>query len=450
MRHRVRLRRVLAAAAVLALSIGDRTACGEPDPLSIQLIVDAGTPVRVALDRRIDVKRVGQPVTAVLLEPLYAYDRVVVPAGTSARGRIERIEPVPKKVRARAMLRGDFSPPHSVLVQFDALTLGDGRELAIHTSATVGVERVALQVAAPSSESGVASRVREAAAREAKQAIAVVTAPGKLERLRDFAIGSLPYRRRYLAKGTVYSARLASSLELGPATPTARAPAGTAVAPGSILNTRLITPLDSATALRGSRIEAVLTQPVFSNDRRLILPEGTRLSGQVTFVKRARSFHRNGQLRFLFENIQMPQGGADRLLAAVFSVESSRDDRIVLDEEGGAVITDSKARFIAPALSALALAGSMHSRLDYDTDGAGPEVARGGAGSSALGGFLGLGALGAVLGQVSRPLTLTLTVVGLARSIHATVLAKGREVVFPADTSMQLQLAPGPGATRPQ
>src|SRR5262245_55498862 len=58
---------------------------------SIDLVVAAGRPLRVALDQRIRVKRVGQPVTATVVEPVYAYDRIVVPAGAQVRGRIEKL-----------------------------------------------------------------------------------------------------------------------------------------------------------------------------------------------------------------------------------------------------------------------------------------------------------------------------------------------------------------------
>jgi hypothetical protein len=50
----------------------------------------------------------------------------------------------------------------------------------------------------------------------------------------------------------------------------------------------------------------VLSQPVFSPEHHLILPEGTRLTGRVTLARRARLFHRGGQLRFAFDEIQPP------------------------------------------------------------------------------------------------------------------------------------------------
>src|SRR6266702_4222290 len=53
----------------------------EPTP-TIELVVDAGRPLQVALDQRVSVKRVGQPVTGTLVDPVYGYDRILIPAGT--------------------------------------------------------------------------------------------------------------------------------------------------------------------------------------------------------------------------------------------------------------------------------------------------------------------------------------------------------------------------------
>jgi hypothetical protein len=206
-----------------------------------------------------------------------------------------------------------------------------------------------------------------------------------------------------------------------------------------------VTPLDSTASVKGTRIDAILTQPVFSEDHRVIFPEGTVLRGEVTFSQPARRFHRNGKLRFLFESVQVPDAAEQTLLGSLYSVVSERSSRMAIDEEGGATSTNSNARFIAPAIGALALSVSMTSHLDYDTDGAGPERAYGRFGSGAVGGFLGFAAMGIALTQVGRPVTLTLTAAGLARTAYSAIAGRGRTVTFPADSSIQIRLAPGPG-----
>jgi hypothetical protein len=90
----------------------------------------------------------------------------------------------------------------------------------------------------------------------------------------------------------------------------------------------------------------------------------------------------------------------------------------------------------------------LHGRLDYDTDGAGPEMQYGGAGSSAVGGFLGASLIGVGLTMISRPVTLAVGIAGMARSAYSGVVGGGRDVSFPADTSIQVRLAPGPASER--
>jgi hypothetical protein len=220
------------------------------------------------------------------------------------------------------------------------------------------------------------------------------------------------------------------------------------------LRARLATPLDSATTARGSRLDAVLTEPVFSADHQLILPEGTRLTGAVTAVKKARRLHRNGQLRFLFDQVQTPQRETATLLASLHSVDLSADDQVALDDEGGARVTNSKTRFIAPALAILALAGASevhHHPLDEDDPGFGTGAVRtsaGNPGSQSLGGFLGFGLIGAAAARLSHPLGLAFAAVGVAQTVYGHVLGKGRDVRFLADTPIELQLAPGPSPAK--
>jgi hypothetical protein len=218
------------------------------------------------------------------------------------------------------------------------------------------------------------------------------------------------------------------------------------------LAARLVTTLDSGTTPRGTPLEAVVTEPVFAEDVRLIFPEGTKLTGEVTFAHQARWFHRNGQLRFLFERVEPPDQESAPLLASLHAVDVSQDDRVVLDDEGGAAVGNSKARFVAPALAILALRASVDQgegrRLET---GAGTVNARatsasvgpGNLAGRAFGGLIGFGLIGAALSQISRPLGVAFGVVGVARSVYTNVLGKGQELHFQADTPIQVQLAPG-------
>jgi len=140
------------------------------------------------------------------------------------------------------------------------------------------------------------------------------------------------------------------------------------------------------------------------------------------------------------------------LLGSLHAIDVDADQRIALDDEGGAAVQDSKARFVEPALALLALRGSFDhgegGRLEGGRVTGVPRTTTASAGGASVGrgvgGLIGFGAIGVVLGQVSRPLGIAFSVAGAARSVYRTFLGKGQEVTFPADTPIQIQLAPGP------
>jgi hypothetical protein len=437
---------------------------------SVALELKAGRPFRVALDQKVSIKRVGQSVTGTVVEAVWAYDRIVIPAGTHVRGRIVSIDSGSRIARARAYLGGDLSPPRLAILQFEALVFGDGREITMETVVTGGVPNVERQVAGGAgsqrtddpaggeSDDGIASRAKSevrqrtkdavtSAKQRATDALAAIRQPGKMERAKDTIIARLPYHPQYLTKGLVYDVELTAPLDFGSVEPSPLAAEDAAPAPDSILTARLATSLDSLKTPRGTSLEAVLTEPVFSADHALILPEGTTISGEVTFARQAQRFHRNGQLRFLFEHVQAPGRPTGDLLASLHSIQASGGDHVTLDDEGGATLGNPKTRFIEPTLAILALRASIthdgHRYADPDGDGS-IKTAGSGAGSRGMGGFLGLGLIGAVVGQIARPIGIGLAVVGASRSMYSNVLGKGREVSFPMHTPIQVRLAPGP------
>ena len=471
----MRPRFLVAGLAALAAAGAAQPVAAQSDQPSIDLVVVAGRPLRVALDERIQLKKVGQPVTGSVIEPVYAYDRIVIAVGSRVRGHVAQIDSGSRFVRARAYLGGNFSPAKHAVLQFDTLLLDDGQEVPIDTVVKGGVPNVTRRVAGGSKSTGreqevsaddaesptLASRARSEirqrtidAVSGAKQkvrdtfaSIKSLREPGQLHRLKDVAVQQLPYHPQYLAKGTVYDAELSSPISFGRVVPAVAAPAGTAPAPDSILTARLATTLDSSRTPRGTPFEAVITQTVFSADHQVILPEGTTLTGEVTFAMPARRFRRNGRLRFLFERVHVPNQQPAALLGALHAIDASGDDRVAVDDEGGATLENSKTRFIAPALSLLSLHASMegdgHHFADPDGDGS-IKTAGSGAGSRGVGGFIGMGLVGTAVSQITRPVGIAMGVYGAVRTIYTNVLGKGREVTFPADTPIQVRLAPGP------
>lgn len=456
---------VVHAVSLLVLVPG--VAMAQPDePSLIALTIDAGRPLEIVIDQRITIKAVGQPVEGTVVEPVYAYDRVVVPAGTKVLGHVAALESLSKVARTRAVLSGDLSPLRHTVVQFDTLLYDDGRAVDIKAAVKTEISNLKRTTAPPteketdadSSPSTIHRAEREAtnyvkqsvsdAKQKSRDVLAEITQPGRTERAKQAVIDRLPYHPQAISAGTGYHVELLAPLEFGRAAPTEAASADTRPAPSSILNARLVTTLDSAKTPKGTPIRAIVSEPVFSADHQLILPEGTTLDGEVTFAAAAKRFHRNGQLRFLFERVQVPSGAASPLMASLESAHASGDDHMVLDDEGGAKLENPKTRFIAPALALLALRGNLDRHDHLDPDGDGHVIHSDNPAAVSAGGFFGLGILGIPLSHMAPPVGLALSIFGAAKTVYSNILSKGREVQFPADTPIRLQLAAGPSDTR--
>jgi hypothetical protein len=103
-------------------------------PQSIKLSVPEGTPLQVALVDETRVKKVGQPIRAIVVGPVYAFDRLVVPVGSQVTGQVTKIEAISGGKRTIAALDADFSPERKVEVSFNELALPDGRQDCEHVA----------------------------------------------------------------------------------------------------------------------------------------------------------------------------------------------------------------------------------------------------------------------------------------------------------------------------
>ena len=110
----------------------------QPAPSLIPLTVPAGTPLKVDLDQEVRVQKVGQPVHGKTVEPVYAFDKLVVPAGTEVVGKISAIDRVPKTRRTVAAMNGEFSPSRQVHIDFSELVMADGRHVPLQTDVSPG------------------------------------------------------------------------------------------------------------------------------------------------------------------------------------------------------------------------------------------------------------------------------------------------------------------------
>ncbi len=122
---------VFVMAACTAVATGQESAptLSAAPPQTIALTVPKDTPLQIVLDEEVKVKKAGQKLHGRIVQPIYAFDRVVVPAGTEVNGRIAKIDAVSRKDRTLGILNADFSPARKVEVEFDELVLGEGKHI---------------------------------------------------------------------------------------------------------------------------------------------------------------------------------------------------------------------------------------------------------------------------------------------------------------------------------
>jgi len=408
---------------------------------TVALTVAKNTPLQIALDQEVRVKKVGQPIRGRLAQPVYAFDRMVVPAGAEVDGRIAKIEDLSKKKRMLGVLNADFTPARKVEVEFDQLVLANGKKIPLQAVVTRGSGQVMQLVSTKDDKKNTAKDAASEKIDQAKQQVRQqwhdtmkqIKEPGKVHRLERYAISQLPARPQYIDAGTLYFAELKEPLTFGsePLTPQMVASIGSALPQGSLIHALLVTPLDSATTKKGAAVEAVLAQPVFDGDR-LILPEGSRLKGTVLQVQPARRLHHNGQLRIAFREIVPPDGVAQKVVASLEGVQAARNDHVKLDSEGGAEASTPKTRYLSTAIS-LALA-STAAREHNDADDAGrsqPGVGGGAAGFKLVG-------IALSLAVKSQPFGMAMGAYGASRSVYSHFIARGQEVIFPTNTLMEI------------
>ncbi len=399
-----------------------------------------GTALDVILDNDVRVKNVGQSIHARTIEPVYVFDKLMVPVGAEVTGTITRLESVSNGERALEALNADFTPPRKVTVEFNELKLPNGRSLALQTDVTAGSAQVINFVAAQDDSKGNSAKQQASEkAREAKEqakrdwdnAVAQVQQPGKFHRLERYAMAQIPFHPQYIDAGTVYYAELRAPLDFGSevVTQDVLESIGTTPPDGTSVRARLTATVSSSTARRGDAVTAVLSQPLFA-DTRLVFPEGSRLTGSVVQARPARFMSRNGQLRIVFHEIVPPDGIERAIQSTVEGAQSGKDQNVKIDSEGGAEAQTPKTRYLQTAV-ALGLAAAS----------SGDDLVNGAAGGA--GGFRLVGiALG--MGVRSQPFSMAMGAFGASRSIYVHFIARGRDVVFPKNTTMQIGIGPRP------
>jgi type IV secretory pathway VirB10-like protein len=395
------------------------TAAQKVQPSPNTVVVGSGNDLRCRLEKGLRITKPGEPITAKLVEPVYAGTTLAIPEGSTIKGHVSSVSTAPLTKRAGRLLRGDFTPPRTANVTFDRVILPDGSALQIHTDPTVGISDMQTAQYLPKSQ-------RPGIRQKMKDAAKPLREPNKLQRLRQAAITSLPYHPEYLDQGTIFDATLLDAIR----TPTPVQPAEVyALLGDNYLHLRLLTPLTSEMVARGAPIEAAVSRPYYNSDHALLYPAGTKLEGTVTKAVAAGWMKKNGELLFSFRSAQTPDGTRTNMIATVAGIQAAGGQRLAVGLEGNVRATTSLfSRLRGP----LSLVGPSRAVADPTVDKT--------AWSRAGEGRKGFGLLGSGAAQASAATAIGFGYFGAAVNMYDAFLAKGSNVELPINTPVFLRI----------
>jgi hypothetical protein len=411
--------------------------------------IPSTTPLSVELLQHVPMK-IGEPLEGRLLYPVYVENRIAVPAGTVLRGSVIQLDS-DRSRRIHSRLRGDFTSFHVPVVRFDQLVLPDGTLRPIVSGgAKDGVPILRLSPAAGKPKGSFIRRQFAEEKQRLKDAAALVTKPGRGDRLVQFIYTQLPYHPERIETATSWTVELTQPLDLTVKNDPPEGGSGPVVHEESKqrvkakldatkppsdqniewrLRAYLQQTISSAHEKPGDTFQALVAEPVFDANHTLLVPEGSMLAGQITQAKAARSFGRQGKLRFRFRELKFPTGFSEPVEGTLAGADSNKSANLQMDSEGG-VQPKSQNRVIAPLVLTL-LAGRA---LDDD----GSQVAHSAVASN------GFGIVGRIVGMAasSRNVAAGIGIYGAALSIYDLWLARGHDVVFVKNTRIEITTTP--------
>ena len=310
------------------------------------------TPLSVELPRHSPM-RAGQQIDGRLLYPVYVGNELALPSGSSLSGRVVQLDP-DRSRRIHSSLRGDFTPFHVPVVQFDQVSLPDGEVERI--ACTRGKDGMVILRLSPPPGQKRGSLIRQQMndlKHKAKDAAALFTSPGRGDRLVQFFYTQLPYHPQRIETGTTWTVELIEPLRFkvgnsslvavrdstsggeGAISASGREPV---VSPATQsgewhLRAYLKQRISSAQAKPGDTFQAYIAEPVFNLDHAIVVPEGSVLLGEITQAKAARSFGRQGKLRFHFKELKLPSGFSQPVEGVLTGIDTNKSANLQADPE---------------------------------------------------------------------------------------------------------------------
>lgn len=393
--------------------------------------IPAGTPLPVGIDDHLPM-RVGQPITAHLLYPVYVDNILILPEKTVVTGAITKLRSNQSE-RNNARLNGDFTPFHIPVVDFTGITMPDGRSIVMTASTATDGAPIYRLVAPPPRKGGFIRQQYDAGMQILHDQVNVITAPHKGDRLLQLFYHQLPYHPERVESGTAWTIEttipvsIPAQLALQVPTPNTTSQAANEAEQSWTIQAYLGEGLTSATAKVGQPVKATVSEPIYNPDHTIAVPQGTTLVGAVTKAKPARSFARAGTLGFNFDQLILPNGRQQSVQTALTGADSASTADLQMDSEGK-VKPKPQDKLVVP----LILAFLATRPLDEDRD------FQGGRNFVGANGF---GLIGNIIGWAggSSNIAAGIGAYGTAVSLYRRWIASGHQVAFPRDSRIVLQ-----------
>ena len=421
---------VRAALAISMLLSAGRALCQSP-----AIVLPSGTPLVASTPKTLSM-RVGTPVDAQLLYPVYAGNTPVLAKDSHLLGSVIALEPDHDR-RVQARLRGDFTPFRKPVVRFDHVVLPDGTKLPITTGAASDGAPVFRLVPPPPRKGGFFRQQFDVGVQMAKDRVAVVTGPDKRDRLVQLLYSQLPVHPQRIEKLTAWTVQTAGPVNMAalPRTPTSSlvsCSTNAEPAPDAphtwIVQAFLNEELNSENAKSGQAIHATVAEPICNADQTIAVPQGATLDGAVTQARAARSFGRAGVLRFDFNQITFPSGESQKVQASLTGIDAANGASLAMDSEGKVKPKPQDKVLVPLILFALA-------SRPLDRDGGDNQFGKSAVASNSL------GLVGFIVGTTSRAPNFAagLGYYGTAVAVYNRWIKRGAEISFARDTRIVVQ-----------
>jgi hypothetical protein len=408
----------------------------QPVPTRSDVTIPAGVPLHIQVTRTAHL-HIGTPVFGTLTESIYVGDRLVLPAGSPVHGTVTAYVPIAHIEREQALLNGDVTPLHAPVVDFTSVHLID-RNMDVPLDTTALMRATALVRFVKTKKKSRFRKLMDDAKTTIHNGYEGIIGLRKKDNAIRFVYNQLPYHPQRIWAGTQFVADLDApstvQLPFEPAVPQSDA----TTLNGITVDARLINSINSKTSKKGDAVTALVTEPVFDKNHKLILPEGTELDGLVSASKPARKLGHNGQLRFAIRGVKEKERPASRPSEKVYGTltgaEGSSSQNLSVDSEGNVKANPDANRFVAPLFLAMAAAVGEH----QDADGGGGASVS----TTTVASSNGFGLIGPIIAVTvtSANIATGFGAYAFAKSIYFRFLTRGHEVTFPKDTEVEVAL----------